>query len=449
MTSSDIIVAPATAVGSGAIAIIRISGDNCLDLVFPFMRISSDIVESHRFYYGLFTDRDNVVDEVMFVFMASPRTFTAEDTVEVHCHNNRFIVEKIIDVIVAAGARIADPGEFTRRAYLNGRIDLARAEAVADLINAQSSSAARIAVEQLTGKLSQIIFKYRDLLLEMLSLVEAYVDFPEDDFELPHISLLSDKGYNLKEKLSNVIASFDEGRMVKDGLSVVILGKPNVGKSSILNRILGTERAIVTDIPGTTRDIIEESIILHGVVLRFADTAGIRSTYDIVERDGVQRALNKLSSSDLVLYVVDSDNCLSIPDFLSGPEAPPFIVVVNKIDLYSDVSTEQKFPFPIVRVSAKTGTGFAGLYDEIGKVLAVGNSGSCESFMLSDRRHRSALISCSNAVDEFLVELDSCVSPEFLALYLRDALQALGQITGETTPDDVLNSIFSRFCIGK
>jgi len=449
MDCSDIIVAPATAVGVGAIAIIRVSGSRCMQLVQPFLSVPDKKLCSHKFYYSLFKYGDEVIDEIMVVYMASPRTFTGEDCVEIQCHNNRIIVNTIIDVLIQAGARVADPGEFTRRAFVNGRIDLSQAEAVADIIGAQSERAAKIAVDQLSGRLSQLVFGYRDTLVELLSLVEAYIDFPEDDFELPHFSQLKVRISDLLSEIGSLLYSFEEGRLVKDGLSVVIVGHPNVGKSSILNRILGTDRAIVTSVPGTTRDVIEETVVIDGLVLRFADTAGIRSTCDLVEKDGILRALDKLKCADLVLFVVDNVDEICLPDYLLVEDAPQFIVVVNKIDINGLPDVPDNIKTPVAYVSAKTGEGFDCLYSEISNIFLSGGDACSESFLLTDRRHRDALSRCKSSLDDFILDLDAGMSPEFLALHLRDALQSLGLITGETTPDHVLDSIFSKFCVGK
>ena len=454
MFCSDIIVAPATAVSDGGIAIVRMSGVDCLSLVEPYFKpgMIKCPFQSHMMYYGHFiSQQNNVIDEVMFVHMMSPRSYTGEDVVEIHCHGGRIVVRQILDILLEAGCRMANPGEFTQRAFLNGRIDLVEAEAVADLIVSRSDLSAKIAVAQMDGGLSSVVYKYRDQITKILSLVEAYIDFPEEDMDAPHIKSISSDLEVLLSGVSQLIDGFEEGRVIKDGLSLLIMGEPNVGKSSILNRFIGEDRAIVTDIPGTTRDIIEESIVISGLSLRFIDTAGIRDTDDPIERDGVRRAIEKVSSADLILYVIDG-TCTYGDELLSTLVEYgeiPLIVLVNKSDKETCCVPEVLNDFKTLSISAKSGEGFNDLKDEILSIFKLSGSEERESFLVSDRRHRDALFCAHNFLREFEIDFISGLSPEFLSIHLRDALSSLGDITGETTPDDILNTIFSRFCIGK
>ncbi|MEA3464398.1 MAG: tRNA uridine-5-carboxymethylaminomethyl(34) synthesis GTPase MnmE [Thermodesulfobacteriota bacterium] len=454
MFSSDIIVAPATAVSDGGIAIVRVSGIDCLSFVEPYFKpaMIECPFQSHMMYYGHFiSQQDKVVDEIMFVYMVSPRSYTGEDVVEIHCHGGRIVVRQILDILLEAGCRMAKPGEFTQRAFLNGRIDLAEAEAVADLIVSRSDLSAKIAVAQMDGSLSSIVYDYRHQIIQILALIEAYIDFPEDDINAPHISSISGDLDILLSGISSLIDGFEEGRIVRDGLSLLIMGEPNVGKSSILNQFLGEDRAIVTNIPGTTRDIIEESIVVSGLTLRFIDTAGIRDTDDPIELDGVRRARDKVSSADLILYVIDG-TC-SYGEALRATLLEygdiPLIVLVNKSDKIKCSVPEMLSNFKYLSVSAKDGTGFTDLKEEILSIFKLSGSEERESFMVSDRRHRDALFCALSFLREFEFNFKSGLPPEFLSIHLRDALSSLGEITGETTPDDVLNKIFSRFCIGK
>jgi len=451
---TDIIVAPATAVSDGGIAIIRLSGDNCLSIVKPLFKAPSGVCDflSHTLYYGHFcTEAGVVIDEVMCVSMVSPRSYTGEDVVEIHCHGGRVVVGLIMDILLDNGCRVALPGEYTQRAFLNGRIDLAKAEAVADIIASRSELSASIAASQLSGSLSKKIYQFRDIIIGILSLVEAYIDFPEDDMDAPHINSIDQDLSVLLVEIDRLISGFEEGRIIKDGLSVAILGKPNVGKSSILNRLVGQDRAIVTDIAGTTRDLIEENIVLSGLPLRFIDTAGIRHTDDPVESMGVDRARSQITSADLILYVIDgtSTELAEFNEIFENLVNVPVIVIINKADISDCVVPEFLNDQRYVLASAKTGAGFDLLADEILDIFKISGSEERESFLVSDRRHRDALVRCKQFLAQFKLEFIQSNSPEFLSIHLRDSLSALGDITGETTPDEILNTIFERFCVGK
>lgn len=451
---TDIIVAPATPVSDGGIAIIRLSGINCLSSVKPFFRTPSGSCDfcSHTLYYGHFHNVvGNVLDEVMCVCMFAPRSYTGEDVVEIHCHGGRVVVRLILDTLLENGCRMAHSGEFTQRAFLNGRIDLSKAEAVADIIASRSELSASIAADQLSGCLSKKIYEFRDIIIGILSLVEAYIDFPEDDMDAPHIDSIESDLSVLLCDIDSLICGFEEGRIIKDGLSVLILGKPNVGKSSILNRLVGQERAIVTDIAGTTRDLIEESVTLSGLSLRFIDTAGIRDTDDPVESVGVDRAKSQIDSADLVLYVVDGtrEDLAGFNEVYGLLSDVPVIVLVNKADVVGCATPGFLSKHRSLLLSAKDGSGFDHLADEILDVFKISGSEERESYLVSDRRHRDALFGCQQYLLQFKQDFLHSCSPEFLSIHLRDALSALGDITGETTPDEILNTIFSRFCVGK
>jgi len=452
----DTIVGTATAVGEGGIAIIRLSGQSSVGILTRFFHSSGagfQKFDSHRFYFGKFLRPDgSVVDEIMAVAMLAPASYTREDVCEIHCHGNRFIVQEIIDCLTDAGARLAFPGEFTYRAFINGRIDLSQAEAVIDVIQAKSLAAEHIAIKQLTGKLSKTIHRYRDLVFELLVLVEAYIDFPDDEIEAVHFDKLKNQTISIIDEISELIKNFDSGRMIKDGISVLILGRPNVGKSSLLNSLLGESRAIVTHIPGTTRDVIEEQIVLNGLPIRLIDTAGIRDTKDPIEAEGVNRAQKKIQAADIVLFVIDGSLPLVEDDFVALDliREKKTIVVINKNDLGNVPIDQQFLEIPHCYISAKNESGIEELKHTLFQSLNICTDLEVrEDILVSDRRHREALMHCKGKMANFLVGLDNHLFPDLLAIDLREALQALGQITGETTPDDILNNIFGRFCVGK
>ncbi|PLX92809.1 MAG: tRNA uridine-5-carboxymethylaminomethyl(34) synthesis GTPase MnmE [Desulfuromonas sp.] len=450
----DTIVAPLTPVGQGAVTILRISGPDSIALVNSFFKPVSTVetLKSHYFYYGHFYISEVAIDEIMLVIMKSPKSYTCEDVVEIHCHASIAIVTDILDDLLSKGVRMADPGEFTFRAFKNGRIDLSESEAVADLIASRSATASRLALRQLEGELSHRIFLIKDLVVNMLSLLEAYIDFPEEDISSDHYSSLLSNSQAVLSSIEVLLAGFDEGRLLRDGLSLLILGKPNVGKSSLLNALLGQDRAIVTDIPGTTRDIIQESITLRGFPVTVIDTAGIRQTDDPIERDGVTRAKQQIAKADIVLYMVDGAEEFdpAIFDDIELLESSHFCLVVNKMDKVGFEIPKQLNDYPVATVSVKYKEGLDSLIDCIFTQLNISGVDNSESVLVSDRRHRDALLRTRSFILEFYQSIQSVsVSDEFLAIHLRDALYSLGEITGETTTDDILNTIFNRFCIGK
>lgn len=456
MDTRDTIVAPATPVGEGGVGIIRLSGSCAVQYLEQVFHPASGRFPllSHRLYYGHLRDPDGeLVDEVLAVVMRQPGSYTKEDVVEVHCHGGSLVLRRVLDLFIDLGARLARPGEFTLRAFLNGRIDLTRAEAVLEVIRARSEAFSRIALQQLEGRLSRVIYRFRDRMADQLALIEAYVDFPEEDLELPHRESLLSAAAELSSEIDQLLSTFDTGRVLREGLSVLILGRPNVGKSSLLNALLGEARVIVTEIPGTTRDLIEESLTLGGVPLKIVDTAGIRSTLDPVESEGVRRARGKVAQADLVLLVIDGSQPVEPDDFLALEACAEtrVLIVVNKGDLGALPLPSPFDMMPAVSVSALTGEGLDALRDAVVKYGCGGDSGgeSRESVLLSDRRHREALVRCRESLERFRLGLEEETSPEFLAFELREGLAALGEITGETTPEDVLERIFTRFCIGK
>ncbi|APG29093.1 tRNA uridine(34) 5-carboxymethylaminomethyl synthesis GTPase MnmE [Syntrophotalea acetylenivorans] len=455
MDSQDTIVAIATAPGEGGIGIVRLSGVNAEKFLKLYFNSAGNHCQftSHRLYYGQFRHTDgDLVDEVMAVIMRAPRSYTMEDVVEVHCHGGSVVLRRIVDLFIDAGARLARPGEFTLRAFLNGRIDLTRAEAVIEVIRSRSEAACRVALGQLEGRLSQKLFSFRDDISDLLAEVEAGIDFPEEELPLIDRQRLIETSTYLEGQMAALLDSFESGRLLRDGLSILIFGKPNVGKSSLMNTLLGEARTIVSDIPGTTRDTVEESLILRGMPLRLIDTAGVRQTLDPVEIQGVERAQAKVAGVDLVLLVVDGSQALDEDDQKALQSCDPArtLLVLNKQDLGDSHLPTEFLPLPAFSISARSSFGIDQLLNGIVSFFSksAGSEGR-ETTLLSDRRHRESLLLARNALERFRVCLAEDQPSEFGALELREALQALGEITGETAPEDILEKIFTRFCIGK
>ena len=455
LPASDTIVAPATPPGEGGVGILRLSGAQAESLLASVFRgrVAAPAMLSHRLYHGrLFRLDGTPIDEVLAVIMRAPHSYTREDVVEVHCHGGSHLLRGALDLFLAVGARLARPGEFTQRAFLNGRLDLSQAEAVAALIAARSEQAARAALAQLDGRLSRQLNRYAMELRELLLLLEAHIDFPDDDLGSLDLPLLTARAAAVQVEMTGLLATFDTGRALREGLSVLILGRPNVGKSSLLNALLGEARAIVTEIPGTTRDTVEEQLVLGDFPLRLIDTAGVRDTLDPIEQEGVRRARDKAAAADLVLLVVDASQPLCAEDRMALALAPPArtVLVLNKSDLPGAPPAPEYAGFPRqVAISARHGNGLVALQKAIVAHLDGGSGAAGEGVLLTERRHREALVVALAALDRFLAAAPAGVPLECLAFELREVLAALGQITGETTPDTILEQIFSRFCIGK
>ncbi len=451
----DTIAAVSTPPGNGGIGIIRVSGDLAAVVGNTvFKPVYDGGLVSHRFSFGTICDDANgeTVDEAMAVYMRAPRSYTREDVLELHCHGGWLVVERVLALVLSCGVRLADPGEFTRRAFLNGRIDLIQAEAVMDIIASKSESALQLAQKQREGALSRRIEDVRGCLLRALALVEAYIDFPDDDLGETDVAAISSSVEDAQCIITGLLTTFEEGRITRDGVSVLIVGKPNVGKSSLLNRLLKENRAIVTHIPGTTRDIIEETVNFEGLSVRLLDTAGIRSTDDLVELEGISRALEKIPLADLVLAVFDSSCEFSPEDQLifDALADSRTIAVLNKADLPMRLVLPDENRFvTMVRIAALSGDGIDLLRHTVcSHFLHSTASDSREFVALSKARHRDALISAEQFLQQFTCGLRDR-NLELLALDLRDALQAVGTVTGQTATDEVLDLIFSSFCIGK
>ena len=457
MLSNDTIVAPATPPGEGGIGIVRLSGPRaiaCLAEVFRSKHITPAAMESHRLYLGgLYNGREELVDEVFAVIMRGPRSYTGEDVVEVHCHGGVQLLRNILDLFLETGAKMAGPGEFTQRAFMNGRLDLTQAEAVIEVIRARSERASRVAVDQLDGRLSREIYGFSGLTKDALALLEAHIDFPDDEVGELELSTLLGPLDQVARQMRALAASYDVGRALREGISILILGRPNVGKSSLMNAILGEARAIVTEVPGTTRDTLEEQLVMAGFPVRLIDAAGVRDTDDLVEQEGVRRARDKAASADLVLMVVDGSVPLHEEDLLAFELCRPdkTLLVINKCDQAQrcDASVLDRFEYQVA-VSARYGHGLEELGEAIVRRLTDDSSlATSEGVVIMERRHRDALLSALAAFDQMFASAAANAPRECLAMDLREALGALGTITGETTPDEILDQIFGRFCIGK
>lgn len=456
MYNADTIAAISTPHGEGGIGIIRISGLQSLQILQNLFRsVPSGGFASHRFYYGTIVNPSSgiVCDEVLTVYMQSPRSFTREDVVEVHCHGGTMILQQILLLILQQGARLADPGEFTKRAFLNGRIDLIQAESIIDLIRAKTESSVMLAQHQRDGSVSALLDGLQQTLRQLLALIEAYIDFPDEDLgaaDTSHLSDLYESAYSTVRELAD---GYREGKIFRDGVSVIIAGKPNVGKSSLLNTLLREKRSIVTSVPGTTRDLIEEVVSLRGLPVKLLDTAGICHTSDLVEQEGIRLAIERIPTADLVIFLLDgsrpfdSDDA-AVMDALSGSNV---LLVINKSDLPQDMTLPDRLiNLTRVSLSTSTGEGVELLKDCITASFFNGKApDNRDLVLLSKSRHRDALIKVEASLRNFSESLRDNLSPELLSVDIRDALDAVGQITGETTPDDILDLIFGQFCIGK
>lgn len=458
MYEQDTIAAIATPPGEGGVAIVRVSGidaERISKRIFTRSRGKNGKLRSHMLYHGNIRDpqTESVVDEVLLTIMRQPRSYTGEDVVEVHCHGGAFLSRQILGLILAQGARQAEAGEFTKRAFLNGKLDLAQAEAVLDLIRARTVKGAELALNQASGALSKHVGELREELLDILVQVEAAIDFPDEDIELLQRPKLVDKISRLADKINAISATYEWGRLFREGAKVCICGRPNVGKSSLLNALLGEARVIVTPIPGTTRDVIEESINLDGLPVVIWDTAGIRETGDQVEQLGVQLARQYLAKADAAIVVFDGSEKLSAGDLavLDSVRDKKRLVLINKNDLPMTFSVDeikrQDAEAVLVLVSAKTGEGIDPLKSALRKLLL--NYQAEPVVAVTNIRHRSDLMRSADSLEQAASTLGSGLPPELAAVNLSEAREALEEIIGIVNNDDILERIFNNFCIGK
>ena len=462
---TDTIAAVATAMSDSGIGIVRISGDDAIaiaDRVYRNAggkRILTDY-DSHTIHYGFITDEDEtVIDEVMVSVMKAPKSYTAEDTVEINCHGGVLMMRMILERVIKAGARIAEPGEFTKRAFLNGRLDLSEAEAVMDIIHAKNDFALRSSVNQLKGSVSGMIKDIREEMIHEIAFIEAALDDPEHfDLEAEgYRDILLKKVKKIMKQIRYLIDSSEDGKLLKEGIRTVIVGKPNVGKSSLMNVLLGEDRAIVTDIAGTTRDILEETVSIGGIVFHILDTAGIRYTEDVVEKIGVDKARNAVENADLVLYVADSsvpvdDNDRDIFDMIREKKT---IVLLNKSDLNPVVSKEdimslmQSVTGRVIRTSMKNGTGLEAFIGAVKEMFFKGDISYNDEVYITNMRHKEALQNAYDSLVQVHKSIEENMPEDFYTIDLMGAYEKLGLIIGESVEDDLVNEIFSKFCMGK
>ena len=459
MKITDTIAAISSAAGNSGIGIIRVSGDEAIEVVDKIFRPANKNkklanVESHTVHYGHIMDGDKTLDQVLVIVMKNPHSYTGEDTVEIDCHGGMLILKKVLDLVLKNGARTAEPGEFTKRAFLNGRIDLSQAEAVMDLINSKNDFALNSSIEQLKGGVSDAIKDIRKDIIYHIAFIESALDDPE------HISL---DGYDEEitemlneniDKISKLVNSFDNGRIMKEGIKTVILGKPNAGKSSLLNLMLGEDRAIVTDIEGTTRDTLEENINFNGLSLKIIDTAGIRDTEDLVEQIGVNKAKEIAKEGDLIIYVVDGsreldDNDREIIKLINDKQA---IILVNKSDMDTVINIDElkkDSNRDVILFSAKNGEGMDQLEEEIRNMFYSGKVTYNDQVYITNARHKEALENALESLKQVKNSVDAGMPEDFYSIDLMDAYTDLGLIIGESVEDDLVNEIFSKFCMGK
>jgi tRNA modification GTPase len=456
--TTDTIAAIATPLGESGIGVIRISGSKAYDVGDAIFKSKSSLPLAQRrdrsIQYGLIVDDDGkAVDEVILLIMKGPRSYTAEDVLEIQCHGGRQSLSEILGLVLRHGARLANPGEFTQRAFVNGRIDLAQAEAVMDVIQAKSAQGLTSAVSQLEGRLSRVVGDMRLHLTDFITRLEVTVDYPEEDLEDIEVPDIAGAIREMERRLDDMLAESKSGRMMRDGVMAAIAGTPNAGKSSLLNRFLETERAIVTDVPGTTRDVIEEWISIQGVPICLVDTAGIRSTDDTVEQIGVRRAKEYMERADIILVVVDQSRPLQEEDrqILETARGRQALIVLNKEDLQPAFETEelQSYGLPLLSISASTGAGMGELKDAMLSLALQQGLTAAQSALLANTRHIELVRQSREALQRALDTIEAGMPVDCAIVDIREAWELLGSITGDTVHDDIIEEIFSRFCLGK
>ncbi|WP_313528667.1 tRNA uridine-5-carboxymethylaminomethyl(34) synthesis GTPase MnmE [Anaerotignum sp.] len=453
----DIIAAISTPLGMGGIGIVRMSGQGCIALADRLFSGKRSLLEknSHTLSYGKIINQGEVIDEVLISVMKGPQTYTKEDIVEINCHGGSLVTRRVLEAVLNDGARLAEPGEFTKRAFLNGRMDLTQAEAVIDLIHSQTDLSRQAAVNQLEGRLKKEVRSMREAILDMIASIEAVIDYPEHDVEEETYGNMEQGAIGLLKRMETLLANADRGKIIREGLETVIVGKPNVGKSSLLNWLLEEERAIVTDIPGTTRDTVEEYINVDGIPMKIVDTAGIRETGDIVEKMGVEKSKSYAEKADLILMMLDGSRPLEgeDKDILSFIRGKKTMVLINKTDLDQKISLDELEQYiskeQMIPVSIKENRGFDELINGLKELFFSGESVKAEDALLGNTRHKNALFQAKEAMERCLVTIRTRMPEDFISMDLQDANRALGEITGDVADEEIIDRIFTKFCLGK
>ena len=457
--TGDTIAAIATGMTNSGIGIVRVSGDEAFDIIDRIYKSKTgkkkiSEMESHTVHYGYIMDGNQLIDEVMVLILRAPNTYTREDTIEIDCHGGVLVVQKILETVVKYGARPAEPGEFTKRAFLNGRIDLSQAESVMDVIQAKNDFALKTSMEQLKGSVFRVVKELREKIIYEIAYIESALDDPEHYDLTNYGENLSNTLDPIIKEIEKLLATADNGKILKEGISTAIVGKPNAGKSSLLNSLVGKERAIVTDVAGTTRDILEEQINLNGISLNMIDTAGIRKTDDVVEKIGVDRAKESMKNADLVIYVVDSSKELSKEDYeiVEMIKEKNAIVLLNKCDLTSVVTKEEMIKLSnkkVISISAKENIGIDDLEETIKEMFFHGKLEMNDEVYITNIRHKTALRNACDSLKLVKQSIEDQMPEDFYSIDLMSAYEELGSIIGESVEDDLVNEIFSKFCMGK
>lgn len=446
---NDTIVAISTALGEGAISIIRVSGDDAIKIINPlFDGKDLEKASSHTINYGHIVYNDEIIDEVLLSIMKAPKTYTKEDVIEINTHGSIAVVNKIMEILLLEGCRLAEPGEFTKRAFLNGRIDLTESEGVMDLINSETELTRKMAINELSGNVSRLIEDTREDIISLISNIEVNIDYPEyEDIEVVTINKIREKIREIKEKLLKTLKLSEDGKILKDGIKTVILGKPNVGKSSLLNALLEEEKAIVTDVKGTTRDIVEGSILVGGVKLNLIDTAGVRKSDDIVEKIGIEKSLNLIDEAELVLLILDASCPLSEEDkyLLEKTKDKKRIIIMNKIDL----NLNNSYMDDVIKISAKNNEGIEDIKDAIKELFNVGTFMSKNLTFFTNVRQISLLKSAIKSLEDVEQGIKEEREIDMIEIDLKLVWEKLGDIIGANYTEELIDNLFSRFCLGK
>ena len=447
---NDTIAAISTTTGIGAISIIRLSGPESLEIASKVFTKDLTKVETHTIHYGYIKNNNEKIDEVLVSVMKAPKTFTKEDIVEINCHGGIATTNKVLEILLNNGARLAEPGEFTKRAFLNGRIDLLEAEATMDLISSKSDKARKMSLNTLTGETSNLIKDLRSDIVGIISNIEVNIDYPEyEDIEVLTNEKILPEIQKFKEKLEKIIKKSQDSKVIKEGIKIGIIGKPNVGKSSLLNSLLEEEKAIVTNVPGTTRDIVEGTIILDNVILNIIDTAGIRESDDIVEKIGIEKSLTIINEADLVIFILNNNEKITAEEkgLLEKLKDKKKIIVINKIDLENKL--DKSILDNYIEISAKENIGIEKIKDEIKRLFNLGELEASDLTYMSNARSISLLGKSLNNINDAISEINNNSPIDIVEFHLKDAWNNLGEIIGETYTDELLDELFSRFCLGK